>query len=169
MAVGLASLAPQAWAAPFCVDQGGSCCQQESVIADIGDACPELQAGAHVWVTDGSDEEDCTSGGGTDKHLCCYDGTTWVICTAAGTGGGADKTVVGEVPGDLDFDGADVTFTLANTPASADEIDIFFSGFRPSRVASGPDVTQFTVSGASVTLGLAPRSDDVLTVTYQSQ
>ena len=53
-------------------------------------------AGKLAYVTDGSTAVDCTSGGGTSKVLCAFDGNSWAFPGGAiggGTGGGGTGTV----------------------------------------------------------------------------
>jgi hypothetical protein len=125
------------------------------------------------------------AGGDTNAKTLCADGTVLlgedvtrcealVTCTAAeavtwdGTDFGCvalDITVVGETPTGTK-DGANKTFTIAFTPPDPDRLDVTFSGFRLEKVGSGPDVTQFSLAGDTLSLGLAPASNDVLAVTY---
>ncbi len=73
--------------------------------------------------------------------------------------------VVGEIPAGIK-DGLNTVFTLANTPSSVTEVGVYLSGARLERVASSPGFMQFTLSGTTLTLGLAPSSTDGFFVDY---
>ena len=74
-------------------------------------------------------------------------------------------TVIGEVPSGTK-DGANTTFTLAATPLSADEVGLYWTGTRLAKVAATPTAVEFTISGTTITMGLAPASGDSLFADY---
>jgi len=58
------------------------------------------------------------------------------------------------------------TVTLANTPTAATAVSCAMTGYTLSPVANNPSTGQFSVSGTTVTLGLAVKSGDEVVCTY---
>ncbi len=81
------------------------------------------------------------------------------------TGGVSATVVYGEVPGGTK-NGANLTFTLATTPTTADDVALYLMGVRLERVASSPTNFQFTLSGATITMALAPGAGDAFFADY---
>lgn len=73
--------------------------------------------------------------------------------------------VIGEIPSGTK-NGVNKSFTLANAPLSDAELGLYFAGTRLEKVAATPNAMQFTISGAALTLGLAPNSGDSLFADY---
>lgn len=67
--------------------------------------------------------------------------------------------VIGETPTGLK-NGVNTVYTLASTPLAASSVGVFLSGVRLELVGAAPNGMQFTLSGTTLTLGLAPRATD---------
>lgn len=68
--------------------QGGSGCESPKTVA----ALPGSPAtGDFCTVTDGASASDCTTGSGSDAHICLYDGSAWVAI------GGGSNTNAGTI------------------------------------------------------------------------
>lgn len=75
--------------------------------------------------------------------------------------GSATSFAVNEVPVGT-VDGANVTFTLANTPSAGTQ-QLYLNGLR-QKAGAGND---YTISGATITMSVAPASGDVLLCDYE--
>jgi len=74
----------------------------------------------------------------------------------------SSEIVVGEK-----LTGTGTAFTLANTPASASSVALFFNGLRMELVTAPPGTMQFSMSAANVTLGDTKAAADVVFADYQ--
>jgi hypothetical protein len=61
--------------------------------------------------------------------------------------------------------GSNVTFTIPDTP-DLQTLLIVFNGLPLHRVVSAPGVLQYTISGTTITLGLAPGANDRVWANY---
>lgn len=74
--------------------------------------------------------------------------------------------MVGEEPSGTK-NSVNVTFTLSATPIEDSEIG-FMNNLSLDKVASAPGVNEYSISGATITLGQAPSSSDELWFRYDS-
>lgn len=79
----------------------------------------------------------------------------------------AAATIIGELPSGTQ-DGANKTFTLANTPTNNTNPGVYLNGFRLTKVATAPASTQYSLATATLTLGLAPNAGDTLYCDYST-
>jgi hypothetical protein len=91
-----------------------------------------------------------------------YDGTNWQLTnTTRGIGGGSSLNVVlNEVPSGS-INGSNVTFTIAHTPQNG-VISLFHNGVLLKPGSS----FDYTISGTTITLNVAPIVSDNLTTNY---
>lgn len=54
-------------------------------------------------------------------------------------------------------DGANVTFTITSAPKAA-SIIVSDGNLLVTKVASGPQIGEYSISGTTITMGLAPRT-----------
>jgi hypothetical protein len=76
-------------------------------------------------------------------------------------------TIIGEEPAGTK-DGANVTFTLASTPEITNNPGVYLNGFRLTPVSGTPGSTEYSRSGGTLTLGLAPAATDYMVAAYST-
>lgn len=64
-------------------------------------------------------------------------------------------------------DAANTVFSLASAPPASSNVFLAFNGAVQEEVAAAPGVNQFTISGTTITFGLAPAATDVLVAYVQ--
>lgn len=89
------------------------------------------------------------------------DGTNYFAERGMGTGGGATINFADDETPSGTLNGSNTAFTLAHTPSPSGSLQLYLNG-----VLQVPG-TDFTLSGASITMTVAPASTDTLKAWYR--
>ncbi|TDI97036.1 MAG: hypothetical protein E2O29_02020 [Deltaproteobacteria bacterium] len=90
------------------------------------------------------------------------DRRAWLDAESAGSGGLTESNFITREDVAFDFDGADTTGVLANTPTAGTE-EVYLNGILQNE--GGSD--DYTISGATITFNSAPLSGDEVLVSYR--
>lgn len=112
------------------------------ILTSIVSALPAGSTGFAYYVTDGASATDCTTGGGTSKVFCLYNGAAYAATSSAGGGVSTFNTRSGAVT----LSSGDVTTALTFTPENAANKDAAsgYAGLTAGSLLKAAEMPAFT-------------------------